>query len=301
MPFESKMTEYNPYIHSSGDTLAKSANDAVHALKFTKLAVAYAAELAKGTLGGTGGNTPPAVSITAPANGSSYPQGTAVTFTGTASDTQDGSLSGSIVWTSSLSGSLGTGASVTATLSGGTHTITARVTDSGGLQSTSSITVTISVPGGGNLLANPGFESGAVSWTQTSGVINSTAGGARTGSWHAWLDGYGATHNDSLYQQVTIPAGSTAAQLCFYLRITTAETTTTTQYDKLQVQVRNSAGTVLSTLATFSNLSAAAHATYTQHCYNVGTYAGQTVRPYFLGTEDSSLQTGFQIDDTTLQ
>jgi hypothetical protein len=150
-------------------------------------------------------------------------------------------------------------------------------------------------------LLNPGFESGAVSWTATAGVLNNNASIARTGSWAAFLDGYGMTHTDSIFQQVTIPSTSTAAQLCFYLRITTAETTTTTQYDKLQVQIRNSAGTVLSTLATYSNLNAATFSTYSQRCFNVGSYAGQTVRPYFLGTEDSSLQTSFFIDDTSLQ
>jgi bacterial leucyl aminopeptidase len=301
MPFESRMSQYNPYIHTANDTLDKSANDAVHALKFAKLATAYVAELAKGTLG-TSGNTPPTVSITAPANGSSYPSGTAVTFTGTASDTQDGPLSGSIAWTSSISGALGTGASISRTLTAGTHTIQAQVTDSGGLSSAASITVTITGGGGGtNLLVNPGFESGAVSWTQTAGVIDNSAGVARTGSWAAWLNGYGTTRTDSIYQQVTIPSGSTGAQLCFYLRVTTSETTTTTQYDKLQVQLRNSAGTVLTTLATFSNLSASGHATYTQHCYSVGSYAGQAVRPYFLGTEDSSLKTSFYLDDTSLQ
>ena len=152
--------------------------------------------------------------------------------------------------------------------------------------------------GGTNLLLNPGFESGATSWTATTSVINSTAGIAHTGSFAAWLDGYGTTHTDSVFQQVAIPAASTAAQLCYWLNITTAETTTTTQFDKLSVQIRNSAGTVLSTLATFSNLNAGA---YRQVCHNVGSFAGQTVRPYFLGTEDSSLQTSFFLDDLTLQ
>ena len=32
-------------------------------------------------------------------------------------------------------------------------------------------------PDRGNLLANPGFESGATSWTQTAGVITNDAGG----------------------------------------------------------------------------------------------------------------------------
>ncbi|HEX4422355.1 MAG TPA: M4 family metallopeptidase [Kofleriaceae bacterium] len=152
--------------------------------------------------------------------------------------------------------------------------------------------------GGTNLLLNPGFESGATSWTATTGVISNSAGIAHTGTFAAWLDGYGTTHTDSVFQQAVIPAASTTAQLCYWLKITTAETTTTTQFDKLSVQIRNSAGTVLTTLATFSNLNAGA---YHQVCHNVGSFAGQTVRPYFLGTEDSSLQTSFFIDDVTLQ
>jgi len=152
--------------------------------------------------------------------------------------------------------------------------------------------------GGTNLLLNPGFESGATSWTATAGVINNTAGIARTGTFAAWLDGFGTTHTDTLFQSVAIPSTATAAQLCYWLRITTAETTTTTQFDKLQVQIRNAANTVLSTLATFSNLNAGA---YRQVCHNVGSFAGQTVRVFFNGTEDSSLQTSFFIDDTTLQ
>ena len=151
---------------------------------------------------------------------------------------------------------------------------------------------------GTNLLQNPGFESGATSWTTTSGVIDSTSGIAHSGTFAAWLDGFGSTHTDSVYQQVTIPAASTAAQLCYWLRITTAETTTSTQFDKLSVQIRDSSGSVLSTLTTFSNLNAGA---YRQVCHSVGSFAGQTVRPYFLGTEDSSLQTSFFIDDVTLQ
>ncbi|HMA07460.1 MAG TPA: M20/M25/M40 family metallo-hydrolase, partial [Ramlibacter sp.] len=161
----------------------------------------------------------------------------------------------------------------------------------------------VTIPGTppSNLLLNPGFESGAVSWTQTTGIIRNTAGVARTGSFAALLGGHGTTRTDSLFQQVTIPSTSTAAQLCFFLRITTAETTTTTAFDTLKVQLQNSAGTVLTTLATFSNLNASAFSSYTQRCFNVGSFAGQTVRPFFLGSEDSSLQTSFIIDDTSLQ
>jgi len=47
------------------------------------------------------------------------------------------------------------------------------------------------------------------------------------------------SHTDSLYQQVTIPSTTTTATLTFYLAIDTAETTTTTAFDTLKVQIRN--------------------------------------------------------------
>ena len=52
------------------------------------------------------------------------------------------------------------------------------------------------------------------------------------------------------------------------------------------------------TVATFSNLNKAAG--YTLRTFNVSAFAGQTVTIKFTGTEDSSLQTSFVIDDTAL-
>lgn len=149
------------------------------------------------------------------------------------------------------------------------------------------------------LLLNPGFESGNVSWVATAGVItNSTGRTPRTGSWFSWLDGYGTSHTDSLYQQVVIPSTATAATLTFYLKIDTAETTTTTAFDTLKVQIRNSSNTVLATLATYSNLNKSSG--YLLKTFDVSAYRGQTIRVYFLGVEDGSLQTSFVIDDTAL-
>jgi zinc metalloprotease ZmpA len=152
-------------------------------------------------------------------------------------------------------------------------------------------------PGGtcsGQRLANPGFESGATSWTATSGVIgqNGSSGEpTHSGTWNAWLDGYGRTHTDTLSQSVSIPAGCHAT-LSFWLHIDSSETTTTIAYDKLTVQL----GT--STVATFSNLNKATG--YTQRSYDVSALAGQTVTLKFTGAEDSSLQTSFVVDDTAL-
>jgi serine protease len=150
------------------------------------------------------------------------------------------------------------------------------------------------------LIGNPGFETGtAAPWSLTAGVLNnSTAEPAHTGSWDAWLDGYGTNHTDTASQTVSIPSGKTSATLTFWLHIDTAETTTTTAFDTLRVQVLNTSGTVLATLGTFSNLN---HATgYQQHSFSLNSFIGQTVVIKFTGTEDSSLQTSFVIDDVNL-
>ncbi|MFD5593514.1 hydrolase [Streptomyces griseorubiginosus] len=149
------------------------------------------------------------------------------------------------------------------------------------------------------LLGNNGFESGSTTWTGTSGVItNSSSQSARTGSYYAWLDGYGKATTDTLSQTVTVPSGCTTAAFSFYLHVDTAETSTSTAYDTLKVQVLNSSGTVLGTLATYSNLNAASG--YTQRSFSLASYAGQTVTLKFTGTEGSTLQTSFVLDDTAL-
>ncbi|HYO19708.1 MAG TPA: M4 family metallopeptidase, partial [Dermatophilaceae bacterium] len=100
-------------------------------------------------------------------------------------------------------------------------------------------------PPGSNLLSNPGFESGDTLWSSTADVIAQWGGvgqPARTGTWSAWLGGYGATHEDSISQLVTIPAGSSAT-LSYYAHVDTLETGTTV-YDTMRVRVRS---TVLQT------------------------------------------------------
>jgi len=153
-------------------------------------------------------------------------------------------------------------------------------------------------PPGSELLLNKGFESGNVTWVATSGVVtNVTQQTPRTGAWYAWLNGYGVSHTDTLYQQIAVPSTATTVTLSFWIKITTAETTTTTAFDTLRVQIRNSSNTVLSTLATYSNLNKTTG--YVQKTFDVTAFKGQTIRIYFLGVEDSSLQTSFVIDDTS--
>ncbi|WP_433318446.1 M28 family peptidase [Micromonospora chersina] len=185
--------------------------------------------------------------------------------------------------------------SASATATTGTFTIT--VTGAGSVTRSAAYTLTVTGTGGctgGQLIGNSSFESGSAPWTASSGVItNSSSQAARTGSYKAWLDGYGSSHTDTLSQSVSIPAGCSSYTLSFWLHIDTAETTTSVAYDKLTVQVGST------TLATYSNLNAASG--YAQRSFNLAAYAGQTVTLKWTGVEDASLQTSFVIDDVTLQ
>ncbi|MGC4940551.1 M28 family peptidase [Kribbella sp. DT2] len=156
---------------------------------------------------------------------------------------------------------------------------------------------TTTPPTGGNLLRNPGFESGATNWTGTTGVItNSSSKPAHGGSYKAWLQGNGRSSTENVGQSVAIPASAGAASLSFWVRIDTAETTGSTVYDTVKVQVVDGATT--STLATLSNVNKST--AYVQKTYDVTAYKGRTVTVKFVGQEDSSLQTSFVIDDVVL-
>ena len=187
----------------------------------------------------------------------------------------------------------------------GTSNVTVTATDSTGASGSTSFTWTVSPASSGGctaaqLLGNPGFETGsAAPWSMTSGVLNnSSAEPPHSGSWDAWLDGYTRKHTDTVAQTVAIPSGCSNYTFSFWLHIDTAQTTTTTAYDTLKVQVLNSSGTVLSTLATYSNLNAASG--YTQRSFDVGAYAGKTVTLKFTGVQTTSRATSFVIDDTAL-
>jgi hypothetical protein len=254
----------------------------------------------------------PNFSLSASPSSLTVKQGTAGSSTIT--ETPSGGFTGSVTLSTSalpsgVTASFGTNpttsSSVLTFTAGSTATVgtsTITVTGvSGTLSHTTTVSLTISSSAtSSNLIVNGGFETGAASpWTLTAGVLNnSTAEPAHTGAWDAWLDGYGTTHTDSATQTVTIASTVTTATLTFWLHIDTAETTTTTAFDKLTIQVLNSSNTVLATLGTFSNLNKAAG--YQQHSFDVSSFKGQTIKIKFTGTEDTSLQTSFVLDDIAL-
>jgi subtilisin len=132
------------WVDDSGDGIKEPLLDVSNTTLFNPV-------LVPGGGGGGGTNNPPTVSITSPANGASFDSGASISFSGSASATEDGDLTGSLVWTSNLDGQIGTGGSFSAVLSDGSHTITASVTDSGGSNGSDSISVTVGGGGGGSI------------------------------------------------------------------------------------------------------------------------------------------------------
>ena len=258
-------------------------------------------QISHAIVGGGTGNT---VSVTNPGSQTST-VGTAVGLQISASDSAGAAL------TYSATG-LPAGLSINSTsgLISGTPTtaattsVTVTARDSTGATGSTSFSWTVNPSGGtgcaapGQKLGNPGFETGSASpWTATAGVIsNSTSEPAHSGSWDAWLDGYGRSHTDTLSQSVTLPSGCSTYTLRFWLHIDTSETTTRTAFDTLRVQVIN--GTTTTTLATYSNLNKGTG--YVQRSFNLSGFAGRTVTLKFTGTEDTSLQTSFVLDDTAV-
>ncbi|MEU7056318.1 putative Ig domain-containing protein [Streptomyces sp. NPDC046197] len=291
-----------PYTHTSNlYDVTSGSNGSCPTSYFCNATTGYDGPTGWGTPNGTaafssGGSTGNTVTVTNPGNQSTTTGGS-VSLQIQATDSAGAAL------TYSATG-LPTGLSInssTGLISGtastaGSYNVTVTAKDATGASGSTSFGWTVGSSGGtctgAQLLGNPGFESGNTTWTATSGVITNDSGeAAHSGSYKAWLDGYGSSHTDTLSQSVTIPSGCTAT-LTFYLHIDTAETTRSTAYDKLTVTAGSK------TLATYSNLNAASG--YAQKSFDLSSLAGSTVTLKFSGVEDSSLQTSFVVDDTAL-
>jgi Zn-dependent metalloprotease len=151
------------------------------------------------------------------------------------------------------------------------------------------------------LATNGGFEGTASPWvgSGTGYFYVSNGNYPRGGTGYIYF-GVNNSVSGQSYQQISIPS-TACGTLTFWLNVTSSETTTTTQYDKLFVEVRNTSGTLLTTLATYSNLNKGTAGVYSQKSLNLSAYKGQTVRVQFRSTTDSSVTTTFRVDDVSLK
>jgi len=202
----------------------------------------------------------------------------------------------------------------TSTAAPGAYTVTITGTG-GGMTHNTSLNLTISSSGGGSqLIVDGGFESAtgsgltAPGWTATTNITGDNViifGGphAHTRNNYASLGGNN-NQADTLTQTISVPAGVTSAPLTFWVSVYTLETSTTTAYDFLYVEVHNSSGTLLATPLTLSNLNNTSDSntlgTYFQPAsVDLSSYAGQTIELVFHGTTDYIDPTTFLIDDVS--
>ena len=155
-----------------------------------------------------------------PVDGMTVVTGSAVVLSGTAFDESEGDLSGLIVWTSSLDGLLGTGATLTtSTLRPGTHVLSATVSDAGGLTGEAHVGLVVQRP---NLAPVVTIVEPAAGTTPIAGMPLRLAGtalddvdgnlGASLG-WTSSLQGFlgrGATISAALAEGVHVLAASVA-------------------------------------------------------------------------------------------
>ena len=181
------------------------------------------------------------------------------------------------------------------------------------------VTASWTVGGGGGTvverMVNGNFDAITTSgnsgtgWTRsafTGTSFNTLLAGqtnAQTPSAYAYLGVNATTSTQTVDSNATlIPATATTATLSFFTSIVTSETSTTTAYDKLQVQlIDTSNNAVLATLVTLSNVNKTTSAsTYVQRSYSVAAYKGKTVKVRLKGSTDSSLATTFRVDTVSL-
>ena len=151
------------------------------------------------------------------------------------------------------------------------------------------------------LASNGGFEGSASPWVGSGTGYFYTANGNYPHGGTGYIY-FGVNNNVSgqSYQTIAIPSDA-CGNLNFWLNVTSSETTTTTVYDRLYVEVRNTAGTLLTTLATYSNLNKTTAGAYSLKSFSLAAYKGQTVRIQFRTTMDSSVTSTFRVDDVSLK
>jgi Zn-dependent metalloprotease len=226
--------------------------------------------------GGTG-----SVSVTATAgcSWSAVSNSAFITITSGASGTGSGTVNYSVAANTATTSRTGT-----LTIAGLTFTVTQAGTTGGGTE----------------LITNGGFETGTPPWTITGTVTRSTGTFPHSGTAYMILNAANSS-SGTLFQQVTIPSG-TSPNLNFWLNITTSEAAGASVFDRLFIEVRSTSGTLLATLATFSNQNSGTAGVYVlRGPFNLGSFAGQTVRIQFRGTNDITLPTSFRVDDVSVK
>jgi len=196
----------------------------------------------------------------------------------------------------------------------GTYSITVTGTG-GGLTANTSVSLTVSSSSGTQLVTDGGFESAtgsgltAPGWSATTNISGRKVivyHGSYPYSGHNYASMGGSnSENDTLTQTITVPAGATAAQLTFWVSISTTETNGKA-YDYLYVEIHNTAGTLLATPVTLNNTNSTSDGNtegdyFQPQAVNLSAYAGQTIELVFHATTDYEKPTTFLVDNVSVE
>ena len=150
------------------------------------------------------------------------------------------------------------------------------------------------------LIINGGLEGSISPWVLSgAGAFYTNNGNYPHGGAGYMYFGVNNNVSGQVYQTVAIPSNATA-NLTFWFNCSSSEGTTT-PYDFLYVEVRNTSGTLLQTIATYSNRNKTTAGNYSQKSFSLAAFRGQTIRLQFRSTTDVSLSTTFRIDDVSLR
>jgi hypothetical protein len=163
------------------------------------------------------------------------------------------------------------------------------------------------------LLGDPGFEYGSTFWTSEICTVIKPTGcigrlydevgdltglsySSRHGSGHVSIGGPARSFLTTS-ETIAVPSSISRAELSVYLWVVTKNKKKTAA-DVLTVEIRDSAGVLVETLGTFSNLDAGP--TYAQRRFDISRYRGKTIRISFAGVQSQGPPTYFLLDDIAL-
>lgn len=133
--------------------------------------------------------------------------------------------------------------------------------------------------------------------TDQDGIVEHSA------PYKAWMGGFvaptiGGSVSDGLYQDVTVPAGTTMLVLTGYYEVRTGETGSTV-YDSAQVALTQTNGTPIETALSLTNAGPTTAWTAFSKTFTPNL-SGQTVRLRFTSSNDDSFATSFYYDTLAL-
>jgi Zn-dependent metalloprotease len=242
--------------------------------------------------------------ITAPTGPLAVPNGTTVSFVGSATDSRaDATLS--YAWTFG-DGGIATGAMASHTfVNAGTRNLTRTVilkaTDDSGATDSATLAITVTpgqppAPAGPDAILNGGFENGTLHWEGNTEKIGIWAKQPPfAGKRGAWLLGSNQPASEALRQVVVLPIKLKSGTIAFQLHVEAPQGGTTAT-DSLRVEYANTDGTT--TLGTFTNLDAADG--YTRHTFALPANPGEMGVLLFRADGTGAAQTSFVLDDVSL-